>query len=76
MSGSWVLIRSGQAFPLVLDFDGLDDLNILPMHETYACSARGMNHSIYFGRRGLKGSAKREQWKGELLAFVKAVGGD
>jgi hypothetical protein len=74
ISASWRLVRSGTPPEVVIDFEGLDDLNTLPISESYACRARGSDHSLYFGRRGETGTSTRERWKSELGSFVEAVG--
>lgn len=73
ISGSWVLRRAGDARGLIIDFDGIDDLRTLPMSESYACTARGTQHSLYFSRRGVRGSNARKRWQSDLAAFVKTV---
>ena len=73
ISGRWKFERSGQPSQMVIDFHGLDDLAVLSMSESYACYVQGSSHSLYFRRRGEKGTAARDRWKGELLAFVAGV---
>lgn len=72
VSATWELQRSGDPRSLLIDFDGLDDLNVLPLDESYACRVRGTDCSLYFGRRGETGSAKRTHWRDELKAFVES----
>jgi hypothetical protein len=74
ISGSWELRRGGDASVLVIDFEGLDDMSTLPIHEAYACRIRGSEHSRYFGRRGNSGSAARDRWRSELVSFVMEAG--
>ena len=73
ISGSWALVRSGQPSEIVIDFDGLDESRVLPMAESYACTVRGTNHSLYFRRRGEASTPQRERWRGELAQFVAGV---
>jgi hypothetical protein len=73
ISGSWRMKRAGDTRHLIVDFEGMDDLRVLPLSESYACDARGTSHSLYFLRRGVRGSKTRERWKSELAAFVAAV---
>jgi|SRR5262245_2053204 len=73
ISASWDMKRAGDTHHLIIDFDGFDDMRVLPLFESYACSARGTPHSLYFGRRGVRGSKARERWNFELAAFVEAV---
>lgn len=75
ISGTWALERAGQPNQLIIDFDGLDDMNTLPMAESYACSIRGTSTSLHFGRRGEKNSGARERWNRELASFVAGVEG-
>ena len=75
ISASWLLERAGEEpAELQLDFDGLDDLNTLPVTESCACSARGTNHTLYFRRRGANDPPARERWIGELKEFVAQIG--
>jgi hypothetical protein len=67
--------RSGDTRTLVLDFEGLDEHEALPMAEAYACRARTQGASLYFGRRGEGGSGARNRWSTELRQFVEAVSG-
>jgi hypothetical protein len=77
ISATWTLSRSGgKTTELLLDFDGLDDMKTLPISESYACAARGTGKSLYFRRRGEKGTPTRERWREELGAFVAEIGGD
>ena len=74
ISGSWAFERSGQpASRLVIDFEGLDDMNTLPMSESYSCAVRGSPHSLYFRRKGEASSRASERWSSELSAFVAGV---
>lgn len=72
ISGTWELQRSSDPRSLFIDFDGLDDLNTLPLDESYACRVRGTDHSLYFGRRGETGSTARTRWRDELSSFVNS----
>ena len=72
ISGSWELQRNASV--VIVDFEGLDDMSTLPIHEAYACRIRGSEHSLYFGGRGNSGSAARDRWRSELASFVMAAG--
>jgi hypothetical protein len=77
ISGSWKLERArDSAAGVIIDFEGLggDGLHCLPMDESYACRARGTQHTLYFGRRGTPSSPARARWRQELALFTKAVG--
>jgi hypothetical protein len=74
ISASWALERSGQQpARMVIDFEGLDDMNTLPISESYACSVRGSTNSLYFRRRGETESQSRARWQSELADFVAGV---
>lgn len=73
VSGTWELQRSRDPRSLLIDFAGLDDLNVLPLEKSYACQARGTNHSLYFSRRGETGSAARSRWHDDLKSFVETL---
>ena len=73
ISASWEFDRGGNE-PLFIDFGGIDDLNTLPITESYGCNVRGDNaRSLYFSRMGQKGSARRESWSTELKNFVASL---
>ena len=75
ISATWRLVRSGQQpIEVFLEFDGLDDLNTLPVTESYACSVRGTRQSLYFRRRGDNDPPARERWMIELAEFAASVG--
>jgi hypothetical protein len=71
ISATWVIQRSTQAEPLLIDFEGLDDMKTLPLEQSYGCHIRG--HSlvgVYFGRKGHKSSSRRANWQEELSKFA------
>ena len=71
----WVVERTCRGPNVILDFDGLDDLQVLPLDKAYACHVRGNRAlALYFSRRGVKGSSKRSSWKEELRDFVDSLG--
>src|SRR5262245_33525375 len=68
VSGSWEIQRSTRAPPLIIDFDGLDDMACLPMQECYGCEVRGhQTSSVYFGK------ARGRRWLADLEAFVQSL---
>ncbi len=73
VSATWELRRSGDPRSLLIDFDGFDDMNCLPLDESYACQARGTDHSLSFSRRGETGSAARARWSDALSSFVDSL---
>lgn len=73
ISASWEFERSGDE-PLFIDFGGIDDLNTLPISESYGCNVRGeAGLGLYFRRRGDRTSAKRRLWQAELKDFVESL---
>lgn len=74
VSASWEFEGDTNEPNIFIDFEGIDDLNTLPMDESYGCHLRN-NHllALYFGRKGEKGSTKRETWKKELHDFVASL---
>ena len=70
VSATWELRRSGDPRSLLIDFDGFDDMNCLPLDESYACQVRDTDHSLSFSRRGETGSAARARWHDTLISFV------
>src|SRR5215510_3180309 len=73
ISGSWEMKRAGDTRRLIVDFEGLDERHVLPMSESYGCRVRGTSHTLYFSRRGERGSKARKRWHSDLAAFVAAV---
>jgi hypothetical protein len=65
ISATWRFVRSGSNGLLLIEFDGLDDLQTLPINENYVCRARGSNHALYLRR-----SRSRKRWRQELAAFA------
>jgi hypothetical protein len=51
-----------------VDFEGLDDLRVLPLAESYGCNVREGALSLYFRRQ-----RSRELWEAELRAFVDGL---
>ena len=71
ISATWVTQRSTQVEPLLIDFEGLDDMQTLPLEQSYGCHIRGRSSiGIYFGRKGHKSSSRRANWHEELSKFV------
>jgi len=73
ISASWDMKRAGDTQRLIIDFDGIDERRVLLLSESYACRTRGGSQSLYFGRRGERGSKARDRWNSELAAFIEAV---
>jgi hypothetical protein len=73
VSATWALERPAQAGSVFIDFDGLDDLAVLPLAKSYGCEMRDTPHGLYFARRGEKNSPARERWDERLDEFVRLV---
>ena len=66
ISGSWQIQRSIKRPPLHIDFEGLDDMQTLPMARAYACRLRERSKlSLYFG--------KQRAWKSGLRTFISEL---
>lgn len=70
ISATWVIHR-GSA--LMIDFEGLDDLCVLPVERAYACAARNSPHSLFFSRRGTHDAIVRRRWLQQLKHFVESL---
>ena len=69
VSATWEIERSSRRPALFIDFDGLDDLHVLPLSKSYGCRVRNAaGAGLYFRRR-----RNRSRWKEELDAFVAAL---
>jgi hypothetical protein len=68
VSGSWELRRSSDERVLHIDFQGLDDLLTLPIHESYGCNVRGTGVGLYLRRK-----RTLELWQEEVPAFVEQL---
>ncbi len=63
VSGVWVVERPDGTSRFHLDFEGLDDLRILPIEQSYGCTVREAPQvSCYFSRQG-------RSWPNELADF-------
>ena len=71
VSATWEIERSTKNPTLFLDFQGLDDLNTLPLEQSYGCRVRGSGApGLYFGRKGVGGSGRRQKWQQDLQQFL------
>ena len=67
ISGSWLVTRSDESATLHIDFEGLDDLETLPMDKAYACRIReNPKLGAYFAR-------KNRSWPSELAKFIREL---
>jgi hypothetical protein len=74
ISASWEIQRSPSESSQFIDFDGQDDLDCLPLEESFGCHVRGRSAkvetpSLYFRKR----NKSRALWQQELAAFVLAL---
>lgn len=74
ISGSWEFQRDSSEPNLFIDFAGIDDLRTLPMNESYGCRVRGAGGTgLYFSRKGVSGTKRRDTWRDELAEFVEGL---
>ena len=66
VSATWELRRSRDERVLHIDFEGLNDLRTLPIHESYGCRVRETGEGLYFRRQRTLGL-----WQEEVAAFVE-----
>ena len=68
VSALWEIQRSTRDPSLVIEFQGLDDMQCLPLSQSYACQVQGFSkQSLYFGKKG-------NRWKEQVADFVAAMG--
>ena len=71
VSATWEIERGTKKPPVLIDFEGLDDLIALPLEQSYGCSIRGSDSlGLYFGRKGEGGSRRRHNWQRDLQQFL------
>ena len=68
ISATWQLSRAGDDRVVHVDFDGLDDMQTLPIERSYGCSLRETGDGLYFRRR-----RSHEIWLSELRTFVDSL---
>ena len=73
ISGTWQVERAGNRQPLLIDFEGQGDMNVLPLERSYGCRLRAGDASLYFRRRGTNDPKARERWVLELSNFVESL---
>lgn len=70
-SAVWEIQRSTVMPPIIIAFEGLDDLKTLPLEQSYGCYVRGRESiSLYFGKRGENDSTRKRIWQNDLKRFV------
>ena len=63
-SAIWIITRPDGSTRLSLQFDGLDDMETLPIEKSYACNiAEFPEVNLYFARKG-------RSWKEGLKQFI------
>ena len=66
ISGYWIIARPDGSDRIRLTFEGLDDLKVLPMEESYGCHAEHVaDGDLYF--------AKGSSWASNLRTFMNAL---
>ncbi len=63
ISETWVIERGSVQ---QIDFDGLDDLKVLPPEKSYGCEVKNSDISLYFYKKG-------KQWDKNLAIFVSPL---
>ncbi len=66
-SAIWIITRPDESTPLSLQFDGLDDMETLPLEKSYACNiAEFPEVNLYFARKG-------RSWNEGLKQFINQL---
>lgn len=66
-SAIWIITRPDGAIQLSLRFDGLDDMETLPVEKSFACHiAEFPSVNLYFARKG-------RSWKERLKQFTSQL---
>ena len=74
ISATWEIRRSTKGPVQHIDFEGLDDLQVLPLNRAYACGVRGNEKvGLYFRRPGTRGSPRRTRWTQDLERFINRL---
>ncbi len=63
ISASWVIKRGSVQ---QIDFNGLDDLKVLPLKKSYGCEVKNSDISVYFYKKG-------KQWEKNLATFISSL---
>jgi hypothetical protein len=67
LSGVWRIARPNDEHAMHIEFEGLDDLDVLPMERSYGCRIREQpDISLYFSRIGRSWGDNLEQFIQEL----------
>jgi hypothetical protein len=70
ISATWEIQRSTSEPSLFIDFRGLDDVECLPLEQSYGCQVRG-RHSLSLYFRPINKS--RQLWEQDLARFVRSL---
>ena len=71
ISATWEIERGGLRH--LVDFEGLDDMETLPVDRAYACHLRTREGAgLYFGKKP-SGAYPNRGWDDDLNAFVAAL---
>jgi hypothetical protein len=69
-SAIWIITRPDGSTKLSLRFDGLDDMETLPVEESYACHlAEFPDVNLYFARKGRSWKERLKQFTNQLEAL-------
>ena len=67
VSGVWQVSRPDGANKMHIEFEGLDDMNTLPVEESYGCRVKeAPNINLHFSRVG-------RSWSKELTKFINEL---
>ncbi len=67
VSGVWRITRPDGTNPLHIEFEGLDDMETLPIEKAYACEIAELPEvSLYFGRVG-------RSWPADVRSFIEQL---
>ena len=67
VSGVWQVSRPDGANKMHIEFEGLDDMNTLPVEESYGCRVKeAPNINLHFSRVG-------RSWSEELTKFINEL---
>ena len=66
--GTWEIQRSTRIPPLLIDFEGLDDMVCLPVDQSYGCGIRNHGPGLYFRKQ-----KSRNLWRDEVEQLVSRL---
>ena len=67
ISARWLISRPDGSHQMHLEFEGLDDMNTLPLEQSYGCRVmEAPTIKLYFSRLG-------RAWKNDLSKFMKQL---